>query len=479
MKAEIGWRPQPGPQTRLLTCPVFDVFYGGARGGGKTDGVLGDWASHSAQYGEGAVGLMVRRNRTELIDTIERSKALYLRIGATFNGTENVWRMPGGGRMQFAHLESDADAALYQGRSLTRLYVEEIGQFPRPEPIMMLMACLRSSAGVPVGMRATGNPGGAGHTWVRARYIDPAPLGYEVITDPQTGLQRVFIPSRVSDNPALIANDPGYVARLRAVGSPALVKAWLDGDWSVIQGAFFEEFSLARHVIEPFEIPKHWVRFRGADWGSAAPFCVLWCAVSDGTLPEYPRDQLVVYREWYGMEPGRPNVGLKLTVEEVADGILEREAEGEQIDYSMLDPSAFAQHGGPSIGERFSARGVFFQRADNTRVGARGAMGGWDLVRQRLRGEGEGSPPMLVMFKTCTHLIRTLPALQHDMRRPEDVDSDGEDHAGDSLRYSCASRPWVRDAVKKPEPGWTAQGQILNIGAAIAERKRQRQEAGW
>ena len=463
----VIWRPQPGPQVALLTCPVFEVFYGGARGGGKTDGMLGEWASHSGRHLQHASGLMVRRSRTELYDTIERSRELYTRLGATFNETEKLWRFPGGARLRFAYLENDADAESYQGHAYTRVYVEELGNFPNPAPIMKLMATLRSSAGVPVGFRATGNPGGPGHQWVRARYIDPAPLGYEVITDPESGLERVYIPARVSDNQQLLSNDPQYIARLRASGSPELVRAWLEGDWSVVTGAFFSEFNLARHVVAPHELPKHWVRFRSMDWGSARPFCVGWYAVSDGELQQYPRGALVKYREWYGKSA--PNVGLKLTAEQVADGILERQAEGEKIDLSVIDPAAFAQDGGPSIAERMAKRGVFFQRADNSRVGARGAMGGWDLLRQRLVGEDER--PMIYFFGTCTDTIRTLPALQHDDKRPEDLDTDGEDHAGDETRYACAARPWVREA-DKPKPVRFAGSTQLTVNEVIAQRRR-------
>ena len=411
---------------------------------------------------------MVRRSRTELYDTIERSRQLYGLLGAKFNETEKAWRFPNGARLRFAYLENDSDAEAYQGHAYTRVYVEEIGNFPRPDPIMKLMATLRSSAGVPVGLRATGNPGGPGHQWVKARYIDPAPQGYEIIVDPDSGLERVYIPARVSDNAALMENDPNYIQRLRASGSPELVRAWLEGDWSVVTGAFFSEFSLARHVRAPFTLPAHWVRYRAMDWGSAKPFSVGWYAVSDGELVEYPRGAIIKYREWYGMQPGRPNVGLKMTAEQVADGILERE--DEKIDMSVLDPAAFAEDGGPSIAERMSKRSVFFQRADNARVGARGAMGGWDLLRQRLVGEDDR--PMLYFFATCVHTIRTLPALQHDEKRPEDVNTDSEDHAADETRYACAARPWVREPVKKVEPKFPIQRSVSEIIAARTRARR-------
>jgi hypothetical protein len=450
----VIWEAQER-QAAFIACPVFEVFFGGARGGGKTDAVLGDFLEHADSYGEHAIGLMVRRQRTELIETIERSRTIYTPLGWTFHEQDKMWRAPNGARLRFAYLERDQDAAGYQGHSYTRMYVEEIGNFPSDKPILKLMATLRSGAGVPVGFRATGNPGGPGHQWVKARYIDHAPAGWKVFTDSRSGLERVFIPSRVGDNHYL---GEDYVARLRASGSQELVRAWLEGDWSVIEGAFFDCWSTEKHVIRPFAIPDHWLRFRSADWGSARPGSVGWWAVvgdtfecpsvSDGKQCILPRGALVRYREWY-LASG-PNVGLKLTAEEVAQGIRAREQPGEKIKYSVLDPSAFAVDGGPSLAERMGNLGVHFAKADNKRVPERGAMGGWDQMRARLKGDGER--PMIYCFSTCTDSIRTIPALQHDPDKPEDLDTDGEDHAGDEWRYACMSRPWVPKIHTAPAP---------------------------
>lgn len=445
----IVWEPQEGPQTAFIRCPVFEAFFGGARGGGKTDAVLGEFIEHAATYGEHAIGLMIRKERTQLIETMERSRQIYTPLGAKFNEQDKMWRFPNGARLRFAYLERDADAEGYQGHSYTRIYVEEIGNFPRPEPILKLMATLRSGVGVPVGFRATGNPGGPGHQWVRARYIDPAPLGMKVVQDSVSGLERVYIPSRVTDNHYLGSD---YVQRLRASGSENLVKAWLEGDWSIVDGAFFSEWSTALHVLRPVELPKFWLRYRSMDWGSASPFSVGWQAVAsdewqhpDG--PIIPRGAVIRYREWYGASA--PGKGLKLTAEQVGEGIKQREA-GEKIDFGVLDPAAFAQDGGPSIADRIATAGVFFNPADNKRVAGRGALGGWDQVRARLIGDGVR--PALYVFSTCSDLIRTLPALQHDANRPEDLDTNMEDHAADDLRYACMARPYVKPAPEDDKP---------------------------
>lgn len=452
----VAWEAQEGPQSALISCPVFEVFFGGARGGGKTDGVLGDFLEHADTYGGHAIGLMIRRQRTELVETIERSKQIYTPLGWKFHEQEKMWRAPDGARLRFAYLENDADAEAYQGHSYTRLYVEEIGNFPSEKPIMKLMATLRSGAGVPTGFRATGNPGGPGHQWVRARYIDPAPYGYEVIKDKESGLERVYIPSRVGDNKYLGGD---YVSKLKASGSRELVKAWLEGDWDVIEGAFFDCWDQKRHVVTPFEIPSDWTRFRSGDWGSAKPFSFGWWAVVGDKFktPQgvwLPRGCLVRYREWYGMTPGKPNVGLKLHAEKVGEGLWIKEANDPKLIYGVLDPAAFSEDGGPSINERIrlgSGNKIYFRPADNKRVPGRGAMGGWDQMRGRLVGDEDGLP-MIVTFSTCIDSIRTIPALQHDPLKPEDLDSDMEDHAADEWRYGCMSRPWIRKAAADEKP---------------------------
>jgi hypothetical protein len=472
MTQNVIWQPQDGPQTHLLTCTCFEVFFGGARGGGKTDAVLGEFISHADLYGKDAIGLMVRRTRTELVETIERSRAIYLPLGAKFNDTDKMWRFPNGARLRFAYLERDADADAYQGHSYTRLYIEECGTFPSIGPILKLMATLRSGAGVPVGIRLTGNPGGPGQQWVKARYIDPAPEGYQVgknsFRNPWTGEEVsrdwVYIPSKLRDNKYLGTE---YIANLHMVGSPELVRAWVEGDFSAVEGAFFSNWDYTKHVVPSFPIPEDWLRFRSMDWGSAAPFSVGWWAVAgdDTVIPiagdsrlddgngrtlRVPRGCLVRYREWYGASG--PQKGLKLTAEDVGHGIRQREI-GDHIRYGVLDPSAFKEDGGPSIAERMQkAAGVKFRAADNKRVSrgthvGTGPLAGWDQMRARLNGNADGLP-MLVVFPTCKDFIRTVPVLQHDKDKPEDLDTEGEDHVADEARYACMSRPFI---PKKPE----------------------------
>lgn len=484
---EIIWQPQPGPQTALLECPIFEVFYGGARGGGKTESSIGDWLQHSSMYGEHAIGIFVRRKLTQLSEVIARTKQLFSKLGAKYNEQQKTWTMANGARLKFVYLERDSDAEEYQGHSYTRIYVEELTNFPSPGPIDKLRATLRSGAGVPVGMRLTGNPGGPGHNWVKARYIDPAPAGYKVITeetelelDGQTitvSLDRVFIPSKLGDNSLLIRNDPTYVLRLRQSGSEALVRAWLNGDWSIIDGAFFSEWDEAKHVIETGLVLPRLVpgltRFRAFDWGSAKPFSVGWYALLDCELEvpnrdPLPRGALIKYREWYGASG--PNKGLKMTADLVAQGVHERE-KNEVIRYGAADPSIFIRDGGPSIAEVMAIHKCPWRRADNKRIP------GAEQVHLRL--VGEHGRPMLYFLDCCVDTIRTIPVLQHDETDLEDVDTEGEDHAYDETRYACMSRPWQpRPVAPAANPFPKLPGQYtINELVERQRRKRLAQEA--
>lgn len=464
IRREYVWRPQAGPQHAFVTCPFFDVLFGGARGGGKSDACLGEFAIHADKYGRHARGVFMRREMPQADSLIDRSHEIFGPLGWSFHKMDRQWTSPKGAVLRFRPLEDDRDAEKYQGQQFTRTYLEELTNWPTPRAPDKMKATLRSAAGVPCRYRATANPGGPGHLWVKARYVDPAPAGREPLEDEAGHYQRMFIPAKVHDNRILLENDPGYVDRLKLTGSAQLVKAWLEGDWNVIEGAFFDNWSTARHVVAPFPIPAHWLRFRSGDWGSAKPFSFSWNAIAseDTKLPNgmwLPRGGMARYREWYGSK--EPNVGLKLTADIVGLGIVQRSAD-EQYTYSVLDPAAFAQDGGPSIAERIMRAGAGAWRpADNKRIGQLGHIAGWDLCRHRLDGEAPDRP-MFVAFETCNDFIRTVPLLQHDVNRVEDVDTDGEDHAADDWRYSCASRPWIKPAPQGDKPITTLRDVTIN-----------------
>lgn len=468
----IIWRPQAGKQKALIDCPIYEIFYGGARGGGKTDGVLGKMGLKAAKYAGNFNCVFFRKELPMLDDAISRSQQIYAPLGAQWIGYKKTWQFPNGGLLRFRPLERDLDAEKYQGQNLSDVCVEEVGTYGDPSPIMKLNAALRSARGIPTQMHLTGNPGGAGQGWLKQRFIDPAPDGFKIITDTfldGSKRSRVFIPAKVTDNKILLENDPNYIGNLYMVGSKALVQAWLAGDWNAVEGAFFDSFDLTKHVIKPFTIPPHWYKIRAFDWGYAAPFCVLWGAVSDGRPVEgydgkfftLPKGAIIIYREWYGAES--PNKGLRLENKDISKGILEREKEG--IDDMVADPAIWIQQGGLSIGEQLMNEGVFFRKADNKRLA------GWQQIRQRLDSDNE--PPMLYIFSNCNGLIRTLPSLQHDKKKPEDLDTESEDHAVDTLRYLCMSRPYAKEAPAPPQE-WDSRIYVKDELKRIREKSKQK-----
>lgn len=466
-----AWGPQPGPQTDAITADWCDeLFYGGAAGGGKSDFLLGDFLQDVPRYGAHWNGVIFRRTYNELEDLLRRSREIYPATGASWHEQAKTWKWPNGANLRMRYVERDADATRYQGHQFTWIGWDELTQWPTDYAYRFLRARLRSAHDVPTKrIRAAANPGGVGHHWVKAYFVDPAPGGFKPIDDSVTKSRRMFIPAKLRDNKILLNSDPSYADRLRGLSSDSMVRAWLEGDWTVIEGAYFNNWRYELHVVDPFTVPDQWTRFRSMDWGSARPFSIGWWAIVQddyqpfkrGDTKVLPRGALVRYREWYGMT-GSPNTGLKMTAEKVAEGLVERER-GEKMRYGVLDPACFKEDGGPSIAERINRTLIAaklrpFHAADNSRIPMRGSMGGWDQLRSRLDGiEGR---PMIYFFSTCAASIRTIPALQHDKTKMEDVDSEGEDHAADDCRYACMSRPFappIHTAKKVVNTGYTTR----------------------
>ena len=421
----IVWSPQSGPQEMLVACPITLIGYGGARGGGKTDGVLGKFAVNQEQLGEAFNAIFFRKELPQADDLIERAKQIYLPLRAHWQDQKKQFTFPNGARLRFRPLADDSDAEKYQGQNLSHAAIEEAGNFSNPSPIFKMFGALRGKGGGQVIL--TFNPGGVGHHWLKELFIKPAPMGKKILTKQLpngSSFDYIYIPSRIADNKILLAQDPEYINRLHMVGSPELVRAWLEGDFEIHEGSYFPEFS-SRHIIPPFNIPKHWPRYLGYDWGFRSPFAAVWGAVSSGRDDKgnevpYPKGAMVIYREMHGK--GIDNVQQAERIASVSVG--------ENV-HAAADPSIFNNQGGPSIADQFHT--VFakykhpnFRQADNDRLS------GWSQIRQRLVAK----PSLLYITTNCPYLIETLPSLAIDKRRPEDVDTSGEDHAcltGDTL----------------------------------------------
>ena len=448
------WTPQPGPQTFAVMCPADIVFFGGSRGGGKTDCAIGKQIIGAMNYGYNWNGLFLRKNFKHFNDLRRRVDNLIMeglpaeRVGGDHQ--TNTIKFKNGARVLLTAIERSEQLDFFQGNQFQSICIEEACQFPFiDEMIDKLKGCLRSAAGVPCQMFLTGNPGGPGHSMVRNRFITPAPGGGVSLQDGED--TAMFIPSNVVDNVILCQNDPKYVGRLRSIRDESLRRAWLEGDWDVVLGGFFDDvWDQQRNVLPKFRPPRHWPRMCGMDWGTARPFSVGWFAVADGeSVPglsvKLPRGAIVMYDEWYGCVKGEINTGLRLTSSQVAAGILEREkARGEDllIFDRVADTSIFDEDDGPSIGERFAQAGVVWRKSDKRRIP------GWENMRNMLRGvaeedaEGRKSyTPMFYVTDNCKYMIDLLPTMQRDENNWDDMDSDGPDHALDMARYTLMARP--------------------------------------
>lgn len=440
-KGRLIFTPNPGPQAALLTCPIEEIFYGGARGGGKTYGFLGDFLCHAFTYGQNARGIFFRKTIDELEEVQRIATILFAPTGAHFLTQKRTWFFKNGATLKLRFLERDAHADKYQGHSYTWIGFDELTNWASPKALDKLRACLRSGeAPIPKSLRLSGNPGGVGHNWVKLRYVDPAPP-FTPILDPELETWRVFIPSTLDDNPQLLKNDPDYWKRVvaSANGDEALIKAWRWGRWDIVAGGMFDDvWRREKHVIEPFEIPSSWYVDRSFDWGSSKPFSVGWWAESDGTTApngrNYPRGTLFRINELYGWN-GKPNEGCKWLAVEIADRIKEIEAGFPfKVNPGPADDSIFDEENGNCIARDLAARGVVWTKAGK-RPGTRKT--GWEKMRKLLKAS-TASPmeePGLFVFNNCTQFIRTVPVLPRDAKQTDDIDTNAEDHVADESRY--------------------------------------------
>lgn len=445
----ILFRPNPGPQTEFLRATELEVLYGGAAGGGKSYAMIADPMRyfHNGNF----VGLLLRRTNDELRELVRETQKLYPRVfpGAKWHQQKSSWTFPSGAEFWITYLDRDDDVLRYQGQAFCWIGMDELTQYPTPYAYEYLKSRLRSSDPVlskNLAMRATTNPGGPGHNWVKQYFVDPAipgnPFWGVYVEGPQKGdvicfpenhrdpelrgkpiSKRLFIPARLSDNPYLF-DDGTYERNLLSLPE-ATKRKLLDGDWSVMEGAAFSEFDPRYHVIPSEEIPRDWMRFRAADFGYSSHSAVLWFAIEPGS------GILHVYRELYVS---------KKTGAELADLILEAEAQ-ERVQYGVLDSSVWHQrgHNGPSIAEEMIARGCRWRQADRT-SGSR--IAGKNRLHELLKIDPYLERPAIVFHENCRQIIADLPMIPMDPDGGEDIDDKySSDHTYDALRYGIMSRP--------------------------------------
>lgn len=445
------WSPQPGPQSIALTVPYgIEQNLGGARGGGKTDTVIGLWLQHWSLFGARAKGLVLRTEFKQLRDFRDRAREVFARLPKRrrpkwVGGEEAGFRFPGGAKLTLGHVRTVDDAEKVQGWSRNFLACEELTNWPDPEPVNRVMAVLRDAT-IPTRFVASCNPGGPGHNWVKDEWIDPAPAGQPFDARDTYGQllrrmnpdgtpgpvkQRVHVRALVRDNPKLLRRDPDYVLNLRRQ-APHVAKAWEHGDWDIAPGAFLEGvWDPQVHRIADFQPPLWWHRFLAIDWGTAAPYSVGWYTIR--------RDDraLIRYREAYGWG-GKPNVGNGKTASELAELIHTINAAHGEPAFSergiwkgaVCDVSMFSETGhvkGAGIATELRDKGIPVVPGPSF-SGSRVAT--LALLVSRLRDK------RFLVCDRCTHWLRTAPLVPRDLDHPEDADTEAEDHALDESRYA-------------------------------------------
>lgn len=445
----ILWQPQP-KQAIFMSRFEDEVLYGGAAGGGKSDALVAEALRQvDIPYYR---GLIVRRTYPQLEDLIGKTYKLYPAAypGARYNSSTHTWKFPSGAVIIFGSCQHDKDKYNFQGKPYDFIGFDELTQFTYE--IYDYLAHSRNrpnGPGTRVYVRATANPGGVGHAWVKERFITAGkPLETvwrsEKIKYPdghvkEEWMSSTFVPSTVFDNQQLLKNDPKYLMRLASMPE-AERNALLYGSWDSFDGQVFREWrddsehyvdGKWTHVIKPFMPPQHWLCIRAFDFGYTRPFSVGWYVADE-------QGKLYRIREYYGCT-GTPNHGLQLNPVEIAKNIREIEdsdplLKGRQI-IGVADPSIFDRSRGQSVAELMEQPPYYvaFSPGDNTRLA------GLMQVHYRFAFDQNGDC-MLQIFNTCKNFIRTIPALVYDDANVEDVDTDMEDHIFDELKYCLMER---------------------------------------
>lgn len=474
---------KPSPkQVQFLTAETKYVGFGGARGGGKSWSVRTKAKLMALKY-PGIKQLIVRRTYPELINNHINQLRVELLGIARYNDKDKVFKFTNGSSINFMYCAKDTDLDRLQGVEYDIIYLDEATQLTEHQ-MKTISACLRGANDFPKRIYYTMNPGGQGHTYIKRIFIDRK---FEEGEDPK---DFTFIQSLVTDNKVLMEKQPDYIKQLEAL-PPKLREAWLYGRWDIFEGQFFEEFRETpdpakaaeegcdvedllmqrrwTHVIEPFEPDPGWTICRSYDFGYNKPFSCAWWAIDyDG----------VMYRimELYGCTK-TPNEGLKWTPDRQFQEIAKIEKEhpwlkGKKIT-GVADPAIWDASHGDSIAEVATRYGVYFAPGDHERIA------GWMQVHYRFQFDDEGYPRMYI-FKNCKGFIRTMPGLMYSDTKPEDLDTDGEDHIADETRYMCMSRPVKPILAQKPEVKFTSDpldmlGDARKRGRVITTQVRLRQ----
>ena len=460
-KTHIIWEPFPGSQKKFLKCPVWECLLHGNRGGGKTDVLIMDFLQAVGKgFGPDYKGLLLREATTELGDVISKCRKWIPRIFPTakYNASKKIWVFEEGETLWLNYARTVEDYDQYHGHEYPWIGWEEITNHVFDTVYLKLMSCNRSSnKDIVPKYRSTCNPSGPGHAWVKQRFIDkikPGKIYREKLKfeypdangemqKQEIDVARTHVQSYMTENKALLEADPAYMAKIYSLtqDNEMLRKAWIDGSWDLLIGGFFTDvWDKNIHILPTFQIPTSWKLYRSFDWGSSRPWAVTYGFESNGEQPEkvegidlpyFPVGSVIIPNEIYGWT-GTINEGDRAESPQIAQRVLE-------VDNSLLteyntrcipgpaDTSIWEVRDGTSIGNTLSSHGCHWTRAYK---GSGSRIAGWAIIRQMLGAakRGDLETPHLYFFAAAQHHIRTLPLMQRDKRKPEDIDTDLEDH---------------------------------------------------
>ena len=439
---------------------VDEIFYGGAAGGAKSEGLL-RFALRRRQECPGSVGLMLRKTFPELEKSLIRKSRKFYHHFAKWKEGKKLWEFPNGSIQEFGYVEKEIDVEQYQSAEYDDICFDELGHFNK-YPYIYLASRLRPRQ-PPKGlrdqkgklvlpwkglMRAAGNPGGIGHNWIREHFVQNGRNRVNKVYDDEehTYKTRLFIPAALDDNTLMTRKERaeyrGWLNKL-----PDNERRMLrDGDWEFNPGAAFPELARTTHGYDPkkYPVPDWATIVTSYDFGHAKPFSIGWWWIDrDG--------RAFRFAEWYGWN-GKADVGIRMAMPDVAQGIHERETAlgiSGRVVQRPADPSIFAKKPdykgggqGPGPGEMLSESGIYMTPSDNNRFL------GKQQLHERLRVPEDGSMPMMMISNDCEQFWRTVPSIPIDDKKPEDTDTDAEDHTYDEVRYFCMSRPITPETVK-------------------------------
>lgn len=456
---EAAWCPQYGSQLAFLMAnPIYEVLYEGTRGPGKTDALLMDFAQHVGKgYGAEWRGVLFRQTYPQLSDVIAKTQKWFKTIfrGARYDKAKHEWTFPTGEQLLLRHMRIPNDYWDHHGHAYSWIGWEELTNWPDDVCYMKMMSCSRSTKpGMPRCYRATANPYGPGHNWVKARFRLPHSRGrviLDAMSDGHREPPRVAIHGNIQENQILLRADPDYISRIRAAArNESELRAWLEGSWDITSGGMLDDIWRGEiHAVPSVPlsmIPRRWKMDRSFDWGSSKPFSVCWWAESNGEPFEYAgrmygqvRGDLYMIYEWYGWD-GTRNEGVRMLASDIARGICDREEDAGvlgRVQPGPADSSIFDEQNGNNIARDMAANGCRWTPADK---GPGSRKQGWEQIRKMLKGalpkpHTPREAPGLFVMDCCQQALETLPVLPRDDRDLDDVDTNAEDHIGDAVRY--------------------------------------------